>query len=71
MFKKLLRKKTNTTTAMINESVDLVKTDKIPTHIAIIMDGNGRWAKKRAMPRIAGHHEGMKTVRKITRLLVI
>ncbi|WP_226681297.1 isoprenyl transferase [Sutcliffiella horikoshii] len=39
----------------------------IPEHIAIIMDGNGRWAKKRAMPRIAGHHEGMKTVRKITK----
>lgn len=32
------------------------------------MDGNGRWAKKRAMPRIAGHHEGMKTVRKIARV---
>ena len=30
------------------------------------MDGNGRWAKKRALPRIAGHHEGMKVVRKIT-----
>lgn len=39
----------------------------VPGHIAIIMDGNGRWAKKRALPRIAGHHEGMKTVRKITR----
>ncbi|WP_223700205.1 isoprenyl transferase [Sutcliffiella deserti] len=39
----------------------------IPKHIAVIMDGNGRWAKKRALPRIAGHHEGMKTVRKITK----
>lgn len=39
----------------------------IPSHIAIIMDGNGRWAKKRALPRIAGHHEGMQTVRKIAR----
>ncbi|AST92028.1 MULTISPECIES: isoprenyl transferase [Sutcliffiella] len=38
----------------------------VPEHIAIIMDGNGRWAQKRALPRIAGHHEGMKTVRKIT-----
>ncbi|MBM7647098.1 undecaprenyl diphosphate synthase [Bacillus ectoiniformans] len=45
-----------------------VKKEAIPEHIAIIMDGNGRWARKRAMPRIAGHHEGMKTVRKITRL---
>lgn len=42
--------------------------EMIPSHIAIIMDGNGRWAKKRAMPRIAGHHEGMKTVRKIARV---
>ncbi|TDL83304.1 isoprenyl transferase [Peribacillus frigoritolerans] len=41
---------------------------EIPEHIAIIMDGNGRWAKKRALPRIAGHHEGMKVVRKITKL---
>jgi undecaprenyl diphosphate synthase len=47
------------------ESVNL---EVIPSHIAIIMDGNGRWAKKRAMPRIAGHHEGMKTVRKIARV---
>ncbi|YCA13448.1 isoprenyl transferase [Bacillus sp. AK128] len=39
----------------------------IPKHIAIIMDGNGRWANKRALPRIAGHHEGMKVVRKITK----
>lgn len=42
--------------------------EMIPSHIAIIMDGNGRWAKKRAMPRIVGHHEGMKTVRKIARV---
>nr|WP_245191155.1 isoprenyl transferase [Anoxybacillus suryakundensis] len=39
----------------------------IPAHVAIIMDGNGRWAKKRALPRMAGHYEGMQTVRKITR----
>ena len=31
------------------------------------MDGNGRWAKRRAMPRIAGHHEGMQVVKKITK----
>ncbi|KKI92600.1 UDP pyrophosphate synthase [Bacillus sp. SA1-12] len=45
---------------------DILKGE-IPEHIAIIMDGNGRWARKRALPRIAGHHEGMKVVRKITR----
>ncbi|MGY3724403.1 Undecaprenyl pyrophosphate synthetase [Granulicatella balaenopterae] len=41
------------------------KNGAIPNHIAIIMDGNGRWAKKRLMPRIAGHKEGMNTVKKI------
>jgi len=45
-----------------------IKKCEVPQHIAIIMDGNGRWAKKRALPRIAGHHEGMKTVRKVTKL---
>ncbi len=40
---------------------------EIPNHIAIIMDGNGRWAKKRALPRMAGHHEGMKVVRRVTK----
>lgn len=39
---------------------------KIPKHIAIIMDGNGRWAKERGLNRTAGHEEGAKTVRKIT-----
>ncbi len=39
---------------------------KIPNHIAMIMDGNGRWAKERGLNRTAGHEEGAKTVRKIT-----
>ena len=38
---------------------------EIPQHIAIIMDGNGRWAKKRSLPRVAGHHEGVNSVRDI------
>jgi undecaprenyl diphosphate synthase len=41
----------------------LQRTGEIPRHIAIIMDGNGRWAKKRGMPRIAGHSEGVESVR--------
>jgi len=36
-----------------------------PRHIAIIMDGNGRWAKKRRLPRIAGHRAGVKSVRRV------
>ena len=39
----------------------------IPKHVAIIMDGNGRWAKKRGLPRIAGHKEGLNAVKKVTR----
>lgn len=38
---------------------------KIPNHIAIIMDGNGRWAKSKGLPRTLGHREGAKTLRKI------
>ncbi|MBR4200156.1 MAG: di-trans,poly-cis-decaprenylcistransferase [Oscillospiraceae bacterium] len=44
-----------------------VPADMMPKHIAIIMDGNGRWAKKRGMPRTYGHIEGVKTFRKISR----
>lgn len=39
--------------------------DNIPIHIAAIMDGNGRWAKKRGLPRIAGHKEGAESVRAV------
>ncbi|MEE0988450.1 MAG: isoprenyl transferase [Kandleria vitulina] len=39
--------------------------NNIPQHIAFIMDGNGRWAKKRKMPRTFGHHEGTKTIRSL------
>ena len=42
------------------------KTERpVPTHIAIVMDGNGRWAKKRGLPRTAGHAVGAETFRKI------
>ena len=40
----------------------------IPKHIAIIMDGNGRWATSHNLPRLAGHREGIKSVRKIVRI---
>jgi len=43
----------------------LLESGEIPRHIAIIMDGNGRWAKRRGLPRIAGHHEGVNSVRDI------
>ena len=52
---------------MVEEKIEEKKLKKIPTHVAIIMDGNGRWAKKRNMPRVRGHYEGMQTVKKITK----
>ena len=51
----------------LEEKIEEKKLKKIPTHVAIIMDGNGRWAKKRNMPRVRGHYEGMQTVKKITK----
>ncbi|TET54223.1 MAG: di-trans,poly-cis-decaprenylcistransferase, partial [Actinobacteria bacterium] len=42
-----------------------IDTSKVPKHIAVIMDGNGRWAKKRKLPRIAGHRKGAKNVTNI------
>ncbi|WP_291995563.1 polyprenyl diphosphate synthase [Candidatus Accumulibacter sp. ACC003] len=42
---------------------NLPATSAVPRHVAIIMDGNGRWAKKRLLPRFAGHHRGVETVR--------
>lgn len=50
---------------MKNKTIKL--PENIPTHIAIIMDGNGRWAKKRALPRFYGHKKGVDSVRNIVR----
>ena len=43
-----------------------IKEYKIPNHVAIILDGNGRWAKKRGMPRTFGHQKGLKTLIEVT-----
>lgn len=48
-------------------TVEQLPKEAIPAHIGFIMDGNGRWAKKRGMPRSAGHAAGAKTFRKIVR----
>ena len=45
---------------------DKIKKEKLPQHIAIIMDGNGRWAKRQGKERYEGHYQGVETVRKIT-----
>jgi undecaprenyl diphosphate synthase len=46
----------------------LNKKELLPGHIAVIMDGNGRWAKKRGLPRKAGHREGANTLKRIARI---
>ncbi len=47
----------------LTEKIDFTR---MPQHVAIIMDGNGRWAKTRGLPRTAGHAEGVETVKRIT-----
>ena len=58
-----MSKKNSAPDEQIKES--LKKSGEIPKHIAIIMDGNGRWAKKRGLPRVAGHKRGVDTVKEI------
>ena len=45
-------------------------SEDVPRHVAIIMDGNGRWAKKRFLPRVAGHHRGVEAVREVVKACV-
>jgi undecaprenyl diphosphate synthase len=47
-----------------------LRPNQMPRHIAIIMDGNGRWAKRKSLPRVEGHREGGKTVEKIAQCCV-
>src|SRR5215813_7092146 len=53
---------------MLSEARDLldhVDREMLPAHIAIIMDGNGRWARRRGLPRVAGHRAGIGAVREV------
>lgn len=52
------------------KEINRIELDNIPNHVAVIMDGNGRWASKKGLPRIAGHKEGMTAVRNIVRTAV-
>lgn len=53
--------------ALFKRKKETVQHTSLPTHIAIIMDGNGRWAKKRSLPRTAGHAAGSKKFKEIAR----
>lgn len=50
----------------MSELKDKIIAERLPSHIAIIMDGNGRWAKQRGEDRIFGHYQGVNSVRKVT-----
>ncbi|MDT0172049.1 isoprenyl transferase [Exiguobacterium sp. BRG2] len=52
----------------LNQTKETEIYDRVPEHVAIIMDGNGRWAQKRGLPRIMGHREGMKSIREVVRV---
>ncbi|WP_339227738.1 isoprenyl transferase [Oceanobacillus sp. FSL K6-2867] len=52
------------------KETEMANLESAPDHVAIIMDGNGRWAQKRGLPRIAGHKEGVSTVNKIVKAAV-
>jgi undecaprenyl diphosphate synthase len=51
----------------MNQKLETELNENIPNHVAIIMDGNGRWAQKKFMPRVAGHKRGMEVVKTITK----
>ncbi len=50
-----------------SEAYNVLDCNKLPSHVAIIMDGNGRWAKQRKLSRIEGHHKGAEAVRTVVR----
>lgn len=52
---------------MASTTRQIPETHRTPRHIAIIMDGNGRWAKQRLLPRVAGHRRGVESVRNVVR----
>ncbi|WP_129722437.1 isoprenyl transferase [Xylanivirga thermophila] len=60
-FRKRLKK--NSDDSLIKQ----IKSRPLPTHVAIIMDGNGRWAKRYGLPRVAGHREGVESLREIVK----
>jgi len=66
MFKNLFNNETSLKNIPMAEITD-INMEKVPNHIAIIMDGNGRWAKAQGMPRTFGHNAGAQTLKTIVR----
>ncbi len=67
-MKSKLKPSTPSATNQCQQTSPVDKIANLPRHVAIIMDGNGRWAQKRGMPRIEGHRRGAKSVRKVVEL---
>ncbi|OPX86214.1 MAG: Isoprenyl transferase [Pelotomaculum sp. PtaB.Bin104] len=71
MFKKIIdfwHKKMADQNTAGQDLLNLVDRQKMPGHIAIIMDGNGRWAQRRGLPRAAGHRAGVESLREVIKL---
>ena len=51
----------------LSSTLEIPETGEVPRHVAIIMDGNGRWARRRHLPRFAGHKRGVEAVRRVVR----
>ena len=51
----------------VSSTLEVPETRRIPRHVAVIMDGNGRWARQRFLPRVAGHRRGKEAVRNVVR----
>ena len=57
-------------TDFVSSTTAIPATGDVPRHVAIIMDGNGRWAKKRFLPRVAGHRRGVEAVREVVKACI-
>jgi len=62
------KKKSTDTDLEVQRLLEVIDKQKLPKHIAIIMDGNGRWAKKQGMPRAFGHRAGVESLRDVIRV---
>ncbi len=59
--------RTAAVTSFVSSTAGIPEVRRMPRHVAVIMDGNGRWAKQRYLPRVAGHKQGAESVRTIVR----
>ncbi|MBM7581415.1 undecaprenyl diphosphate synthase [Caldicoprobacter guelmensis] len=63
----MFNSKKNTGDADLSVLMEQVRSKPLPQHVAIIMDGNGRWATRRGLPRVAGHRQGVEALREVIR----